>query len=155
MSISIRKYQGKDFTKIIALTPRLSDFELLEFRQKDQIDQTNLEMVEKALAETEDEDNVIYVAEDAGVVVGYLRLQTQSDYFSGEQHGYIANLAVAQSQEGRGVGRMLLDQAEAWTQEKGYDRLKLHVFVENRRAAQIYEKFGYEQDVIQYVKRLG
>ena len=153
MSIIIRKHQTKDHTRIIALTKRLSDFELLGFRQRDQIDQTNLEMVAKALAET-DEDGTIYVAEDEAVVVGYIRLQTQSDYFSGEKHGYVANLAVDQSLEGRGLGRMLLEKAEEWTRAKGYARLKLHVFAENRRASQIYENYGYEQDVIQYVKTI-
>lgn len=154
MSIRIRAYETQDREKIIALTKRLSDFELQEFRQAERVDQTNIANLKTVLAEP-DADNAIFVAEVEGSVVGYIHLQTQSDYFSGEKHGYIAKLAVGRKVEGRGIGRKLLEQAEAWTREKGYERLKLHVFAENWRALQIYEKYGYEKDVVQYVKKIA
>ena len=65
---------------------------------------------------------------------GFIHLETQADYFSGEKHGYISDLAVSKSFEGRGVGRILLEAAEAWARVNGYRLLTLYVFSGNTRA---------------------
>lgn len=156
MSIRVRAFLPTDREFITALVIRLSEFDLPEWRQAAQIDDTNISALIAAMEESEP-DTAIFVAEDAGAgqPVGFMRLQTQTDYFSKEKHGYIANIAVEKSFEGQGVGRMLLAAAETWAREKGFDRLKLHVFVENERAQRVYEKNGYQQDVIQYVKMIA
>jgi ribosomal protein S18 acetylase RimI-like enzyme len=153
MSIRVRSFLPTDRECINALVIRLSEFDLPEWRQAAQIDDTNISALIDAMEEPEP-DTAIFVAEyeAVGQPVGFVRLQTQIDYFSKEKHGYIANIAVEKSFEGQGVGRMLLEAAEIWAREKGYDRLKLHVFVENERAQRVYEKNGFQQDVIQYVK---
>jgi SagB-type dehydrogenase family enzyme len=153
MSVQVRPYLPADREALTALVTRLSEFDLHPWRQAEQIDQTNIAMLETAMDEA-DPDDAIFVAEveATGQVVGFVRLQTQTDYFSKGRLGYISNIAVDQSFEGQGIGRMLLEQAEAWGQGKGFDRLTLHVFVENQRARQVYEKFGYQQDIIQYIK---
>lgn len=47
---------------------------------------------------------------------------------------------------------MLLETAEEWTRTNGYRLLALYVFAGNARARQIYEKHGFDQEVIKYVK---
>ncbi len=156
MTIIIRSFLIKDRAAVLRSTKRLSEFDMPEWRRAEKIDQTNEVMVQNTIEESEPE-NEIYVAEDESStnVVGYVRLQIQSDYFSGEKHGYVANIAVDQSFEGQGIGQMLLEFAESWTQEKGYDLIKLHVFAENKHARKVYEKFGYQPSIIQYVKVIG
>lgn len=152
MSIQVRYFLPTDREAIIELTRRLSEFDLPEWRHSDQIDNTNIAMINQAIDES-DPDNIILVAEDESQgIVGYIRLQTQIDYFSGEKHGYIANIAVDKVFEGLGIGRRLLATAEKWSQEKGYDKLKLHVFAENKRAQQVYEKNGFHPDILTYIK---
>jgi ribosomal protein S18 acetylase RimI-like enzyme len=153
MSIRVRLFLPTDSEFITALVARLSEFDLPEWRRADQIDNTNVSALKRAMEESEP-DTAIFVAEDKaeGQLVGFMRLQTQIDYFSQEKHGYIANIAVDKSFEGQGIGRMLLETAEMWAREKGYDLLKLHVFVENKRAQRIYEINGFCQDLVQYVK---
>ena len=47
---------------------------------------------------------------------------------------------------------MLLNAAENWVRMMGYDVLTLNVFAGNHRARQIYEKNGFQADVIKYGK---
>jgi ribosomal-protein-alanine N-acetyltransferase len=74
------------------------------------------------------------------------------DYFSGEKHGYIADLAVSRSSEGRGVGRILLEAAEDWACANGYRLLTLYVFSVNARAQRVYERHGFQPELVKYVK---
>jgi RimJ/RimL family protein N-acetyltransferase len=50
------------------------------------------------------------------------------------------------------VGRLLMDAAEDWAREKGYQRLTLDVFAGNERARRVYEKNGFTEEVVKYVK---
>jgi ribosomal protein S18 acetylase RimI-like enzyme len=153
MSIRVRLFLPTDSEFIIAIVTRLSEFDLPAWRRADQIDNTNVTALKNAMEQSEP-DTAIFVAEDEteGQLVGFIRLQTQTDYFTGKKHGYISNVAVEKSFEGKGIGRMLLEKAEMWARDKGYDLLTLHVFVENKRAQQIYEKKGFCQDIVRYVK---
>jgi RimJ/RimL family protein N-acetyltransferase len=147
MSIRVRLFLPTDSEFIIAIVTRLSEFDLPAWRRADQIDNTNVTALKNAMEQSEP-DTAIFVAEDEteGQLVGFIRLQTQTDYFTGKKHGYISSF------EGKGIGRMLLEKAEMWARDKGYDLLTLHVFVENKRAQQIYEKNGFRQDIVRFVK---
>jgi GNAT superfamily N-acetyltransferase len=152
MTIQIRPYKPSDRDFILSLVTRFSDFELPQWRQRNEIDQTNRHSLEKALNQPEP-NSAIFIAEDEGrALAGFIHLQTQADYFNGEKQGYISDLAVDQAFEGRGVGRLLLEAAEDWAHQNGYQRLALYVFAGNTRARQIYEKAGFQQDVLKYVK---
>ena len=154
MTIRIRPYQPFDSEFILSLVTRFSEFELPEWRSKDEIDQANRIFLEEAMKEL-DPDSALFIAEEErGAFAGFIHLQTQTDYFNGERHGYISDLAVAREFEGQGVGRMLLETAENWTRTKGYSLLTLYVFAGNRRAQHVYEKRGFHQEVIKYVKMI-
>jgi ribosomal protein S18 acetylase RimI-like enzyme len=53
------------------------------------------------------------------------------------------------------VGRALMAKAEDWAREHGYGWLTLSVFGQNVRARELYERLGYGEDIIRYVKELG
>jgi len=63
-------------------------------------------------------------------------------------------LAVETASQGQGVGRLLMDAAEAWARSRGYRRITLNVFAQNERARQIYERLGYEPETVHYLKEL-
>lgn len=152
MTISVRSFISTDSKFILSLVPRFSAFELPEWRQMDEIDNTNRLALIKAMEQPEP-GSAIFVAEDetAGPV-GFVYLQTQTDYFSGKKQGYISDIAVDNSFEGRGIGHLLLEVAEKWGREQGYALLTLYVFSGNTRARQVYEKNGFDQDIIRYSK---
>ena len=94
MTIHIRKILPADEEFILSLVIRFSEFELPQWRKKDDIDQKNLSEIKEAIEQPKT-DSAIYVAEDDEKgAVGFIHLQTEVDYFSGEKQGYISDIAV-------------------------------------------------------------
>jgi ribosomal protein S18 acetylase RimI-like enzyme len=152
MPIQIRQHQPSDNEFILSLVSRFSEFELPGWRQKDEIDGTNQKSIQRALNQPEP-GSAIFIAEDEnGTLAGFIHLQTETDYFRDEKYGYISDLAVDTPSEGRGIGRQLLGMGEEWARAKGYRLLALYVFSGNRRAREVYEKFGFQEEVVKYVK---
>jgi GNAT superfamily N-acetyltransferase len=63
-------------------------------------------------------------------------------------------LIVAAAAEGRGVARALLAATEAWAAARGYRFVTLNVFAANTHARRVYERAGYVEDAIRYIKEL-
>ena len=61
-------------------------------------------------------------------------------------------IAVTAAAEGQGAGAALMRAAEDWARGCGYQKLTLNVFEGNRRARQVYERFGYQVETLRYVK---
>jgi ribosomal protein S18 acetylase RimI-like enzyme len=153
--MQVRPYAPADGEFISSLAPRFSEFDLPEWRSREEIDHTSRATLQKALEEPE-ADSAIFIAEDeTGEPAGFIHLQTRTDYFNGEKQGYISDLAVARSFEGKGAGRILLQTAETWARQKGYGLLSLYVFAGNSHAQRIYEKQGFNQELVKYVKVIG
>jgi putative acetyltransferase len=89
-------------------------------------------------------DAAVFVAEDEGSVVG--RLSVARDPHSASRHVADLGLMVAASHRRRGIGRALLEQAEAWARASGVLKLELHVFPWNEPAIRLYEEFGFERE---------
>jgi RimJ/RimL family protein N-acetyltransferase len=89
-------------------------------------------------------DAAVYVAEDEGQLVG--RLSLARDPHPASHHVADLGLMVAASHRGRGIGRLLLEQAEAWARDAGVRKLELHVFPWNEPAIRLYERFGFQHE---------
>lgn len=95
------------------------------------------------------------VACDAdGRPAGYLTIRPDTDFFSGEARANIEQLATTAEAEGTGVGRQLMDWAEAWARSEGFRTIALDVFASNARARRFYGRNGYEEDFVQMVRTL-
>jgi ribosomal protein S18 acetylase RimI-like enzyme len=152
MNVLIRKFNPSDRDHILSLVERFSKFELPAWRPKEEIDRANRSFLEQAMKEPAPNAAIFIAETESGDFAGFIHLQTQTDYFSGEKHGYISDLAVAQEFECHGIGRQLLETAEEWARSSGYHLLTLYVFAGNSRARRIYEKYGFRQEVIKYAK---
>jgi ribosomal protein S18 acetylase RimI-like enzyme len=53
---------------------------------------------------------------------------------------------VAATHRRQGIGRALLDEAEAWARRGGVKKIELHVFPYNEGALALYEQTGYERE---------
>lgn len=154
MTIHIRLFTSSDTNFIESLIPRFSEFDLPAWRQKEEIDNANLASLKKAM-ESPEPGSAVFIAEDeTGKPAGFLHLQIQTDYFNGSNIAYISDVAVDSAFEGQGIGRILLDKAEAWAHEQDCSLLTLYVFSNNLRARKVYEKLGFAEEVTKYVKPL-
>jgi ribosomal protein S18 acetylase RimI-like enzyme len=90
-----------------------------------------------------------------GERLGFIHLQTQTDYFRGQAYTHIAILAVDRSGEGTGVGRALIEAAEERARGRGDPFVTLNVFDRNAHARAVYERLGYAAEIVRYVKPLS
>src|SRR5262245_22666234 len=68
----------------------------------------------------QDQRIVLVASDDRHERLGFVHLETAADFFTHERHGHISTLVVSPDAERRGVGRALLDAAEAWCRERSY-----------------------------------
>lgn len=96
----------------------------------------------------------LLIAEDPTGRLGFAYLETVVDYFSGEPHGHIGMIAVAEAAEGLGAGAALMRAAESWCRARGFTRLTLNVFAANAHARAFYDSRDFAVETLRYVKNL-
>ena len=150
----LRPAAPSDGPSLLRLTARLAAFPVPGHRQATEIELADHAILRRALEEPRD-DNLLLVADDpADGIVGYIFVTTRTDYFTGKPHAHIEILTVAAGQEGKGVGRTLMDAAEAWSARRGYAQVTLNVFATNERARTVYARLGYEPELVRYRKAI-
>lgn len=152
--ICIRPAMPGDEAFLISLIPRLTTFGPPSWRDVEQMISYDTKVILENLHLPSD-DAAIYIAEDErGTPLGCLHLFQGNDYYNKETHGHISDLIIAEGAEGRGIGKLLLEKAEAWARDKGYRWLTLSVFAQNVRARELYDRMGFGEDMVKYVKEL-
>lgn len=154
MSVRVRPATAADLDFMMAVVPRLRAFGPPPLRPADALDRAEREMLRRVLVEP-GPDDVLLIAELGGTgPAGVAYAHGATDYFTHERHGHLSIIIVSEQGEGRGVGRALLDAVEAWSAAQGHRFITLNVFTGNQRARHVYERAGYGEDVVRYVKEL-
>jgi len=86
--------------------------------------------------------HAVYVAEADGRLVGWVHVFVNHSLLA-DTPAEVAGLVVDENHRGRGVGRVLMQQAERWAQERGCRSVRLRSNVLRSRAHLFYEKLGY------------
>lgn len=150
----LRPAEAADGPSLLRLTARLAAFPVPGHREAAEIELADHAILGRAV-QTPAEDALLLVADDsADGIVGYIFVTTRIDYFTGKPHAHIEILTVAAGQEGKGVGRSLMDAAEAWSARRGYSQVTLNVFATNERARAVYARLGYEPELLRYRKAI-
>lgn len=101
----------------------------------------------------------LFVAEMDGRVVGFAavlgRVEPEAPDQEQAAHAYVSDLVVLPGFRSRGLGRRLLDAAEALAREVGTRRLEIGVLAKNPEAARLYRDFGFVDFRISMTKRLA
>jgi ribosomal protein S18 acetylase RimI-like enzyme len=151
----IRLASPDDDDFIIGLVPRFVDFPLPAWRRRNEC----IEGIRKDIAghlEDSPANSFIFVLVDAdsGRRLGFIHLQKNRDFFNGRSNVHISDLAVAPGQDGRGIGRALLDHAREWASAHHCHMLTLAVFPGNERARKMYEAAGFGVDLLRMARPL-
>ena len=100
----------------------------------------------------------ILVAEVDGAVVGFAavlgRVEPEAPDEEQAPHAYVSDLVVLSGHRGQGLGRRLLEQAEALARSAGTKSLQIGVLSRNESAARLYRDFGFGDFRIHLTKRL-
>ena len=92
-------------------------------------------------AETRPED--VLVAEDRGLVLGYVWLRRTGPHPAHDHVLVVDGLAVEPGEQGRGIGRALLETAVDEAARRGGRKLTLRVLAPNTAARRLYTSVGF------------
>ena len=100
----------------------------------------------------------IFVVEVDRVVVGFAavlgRVAPEAPDEEQATYAYVSDLVVLPSCRGKGLGRKLLERAEAFARSSGVRILQIGVLARNESAARLYRDFGFGDFRIQMTTRL-
>jgi len=87
-------------------------------------------------------DQRFLIAEADCHAVGWLHVVI-AEFVEAEPFGVIAGLVVDRGHRRQGIGRLLIDAAEAWARERGCSLMRLWSSVSRSEAHRFYEHLGY------------
>ena len=151
----IRPAGSADREFVLSLAPRLTEgFALPLRRTPGEVIQAEARTLASALEHPSADAALLIAERGGGHRGGLVYLQQQVDYFRQRPHAHVAILTVGADDEGQGAGRALLDAAESWARNQGVEMITLNVFVGNQRARALYDRQGYTEETLRYVKWL-
>lgn len=105
-----------------------------------------------------DPDTSVFLAEDAdqitGVIITIVRDTLAIPILTPRRIANIDIIVVRHDQQGRGIGRALMAQAEKWAQSRGAHDIELTVYFFNQKAIRFYTGLGYKGISQKMVKKL-
>jgi ribosomal protein S18 acetylase RimI-like enzyme len=153
-TLHVRPATADDLPFIRSLAERFASVGTPAWRDAQQMWEFHQQSTEE-VGDAIDTSDLVLIAEDAqGSRLGFIHVTHSTDFFTQEPQGYIVDLAVSAQAEGRGVGRRLMEQAEAWARTQGYRLLVLDVFAFNTHARTFYTRLGYAEETVKMVKEL-
>jgi RimJ/RimL family protein N-acetyltransferase len=93
-------------------------------------------------------DRAVLVADGAGDIVG--RLSLTRGRHPATAHVAALAVLVARKRRRQGIGRALMEAAEAWARDIGVSKLELSVFAHNAAAIALYERLGYRREGLRH-----
>jgi GNAT superfamily N-acetyltransferase len=139
-SITFRPARSGDLAVIIAL---LSD-DMLGVNRESFED--NSQAYEQAFAEIDgDPNNMIYVAEDDGRVIGCLQVTFIANLsFKGGRRALVEAVRVADSHQGQGLGKRLMEYVIDLARQRGCRLVQLTSNKDRADAVRFYEQLGFQ-----------
>jgi ribosomal protein S18 acetylase RimI-like enzyme len=150
--MTVRRAQTDDLAAVARLYVVLKNHhrELQPFNPRYHVDDRKWEeIVSRALL---DDDITVFVAEHEGSVRGFIKLS-----FVEKPWGMsceMDTLVVDDGWRNRGIGKELLDAAEAYAVDVGAKGLRADVLITNDEGRAFYEREGYTSIAVRYGKTI-
>lgn len=147
-SITLRTALPQDRNTVVELIHQLNvvEAELVGDRRRDYAGANAY--YDELLTRLSRRNGRIVLAEAGGIVIGAMGFSLDQDaaYVIDEvrNHGTVTDLIVHEEWRGRGVGQMLLAEAERLTKAAGLTRLMIGALAANEQAIRTYSRFGFE-----------
>jgi ribosomal protein S18 acetylase RimI-like enzyme len=105
----------------------------------------------------EESDVAVFVAEQRGVVLGYLyaAIEPQSWKELREEAGVIHDVVVDARARRMGVATRLIEAAVEWLASRGMPRVVLSTAEQNRGAQRLFERMGFRRTMVEMTRENG
>ena len=90
----------------------------------------------------ENPDSQCFVADDAGVLVGFIVLSEKSADIRKSRCCEINDVGVTPAYQSKGVGSLLIQKAIVWAKERGYQKMYVSCYFANTQGVAFYKKNG-------------
>jgi len=102
------------------------------------------------------ERHVVFVAEIKDDPAGFIAFEKKSgqSFFDRGLFIHVHELFVAEEYRRKGIASKLLERAEAFCSENGYEMIQLSVNVENIGAQELYDTQGFDRERLKMIKEL-
>jgi GNAT superfamily N-acetyltransferase len=101
----------------------------------------------------------VFVAELDGGVVGFVSVNARQPFTELDEppgtYALVTNLVVLEPHRGHGIGRRLMERAEAFARDAGAAELRIGVLAANAAARTLYDARGYTPHLQIRSTRLG
>ncbi|WP_143467807.1 GNAT family N-acetyltransferase [Leptolyngbya ohadii] len=154
LPVQIRPATIDDRAFILSLVPRFVEFGSPTGRNPEQVIHAIAREIDRAIVAYPAPQNIYIAVDDAGQSLGYIFLETLTDFFTQERHAHISDIVVIPEVSSQGVGQTLMAYAETWAKEHNLSFITLNAFGGNDRARSFYSRQGYQEDTVKYLKRL-
>lgn len=147
MTILIRPFEPADREAAIGLFQELNAFE--HAISAESLTDRETAAVGQAEAEAmvaEDGAALVMAVSDGQIAGMLLWYVADGESYLAEhlrRYGKVDALVVGRAHRGKGIGNLLLAEAERLTRERGLSRMMLHVIAGNDGAAEAYRRFGF------------
>jgi ribosomal protein S18 acetylase RimI-like enzyme len=142
MGFLIREYRPADVSAVRQCVVELQDFERAldsRLRPGETMADAYCERIHARCAES---DGRVFVAEQDESVVGFVAVFSRESFTELDEppgtYAFISDLVVLSPYRGRGIGRQLLQRAEAFAREADARELRIGVLAENLKARRMY-----------------
>lgn len=152
MTYQIRAANAADVDEILSLFPRLAAFKIPDKRAAEDLWRGDAELLRLWAAGQAPACLVQVAIGKDGSILGAAIAQMREELLSHAPSAHLEVLVVRDDAEGRGIGYALVQAAEQAVRERGALSMTLHVFASNTRARAVYERLGFEGELIRYIK---
>jgi ribosomal protein S18 acetylase RimI-like enzyme len=149
--VTVRAARAADEAFVVGLSGRFAETRPA-WRGEREITEGTAVQLRRAFADPSEGATILIAEDAAGVAVGFAYAVLHDDFFTGESHGHLSEVAVAR--DGTGAGAALVRAVEDHFTALGVRFVTLNVNLANERAGRLYASLGYAPQLVQYVKVL-
>jgi GNAT superfamily N-acetyltransferase len=87
--------------------------------------------------------SICFLAEDSGRAIGYILIAPKPKDWKKYSYCEVGNIFVEASYQSKGIGSLLMKKGTAWAKAKGYEKIYVNSYFNNKGAISFYEKHGF------------
>ncbi len=154
--ITIREARGDELLKISAMWGEFMAYNG-SFNDSFKIKKRARAIFSKEMSERDDNpDCRLAAADDSGQLIGfcYSYISFKPKYFKLEKFGFVGDLFVKEEYRGRGIGRLLVDDALKFFKKRKINQIELLVAQKNTDTIKFWESLGFDHLLTWMFKRI-